>query len=306
MPLLVGITLISFFLLQLAPGDFFTQLEQDPTISRETLDKLRAEFALDKPAPLQYLHWLASIAQGNFGRSLAYRIPVMELLLPRLFNTIALSLSALLLSWILAIPFGVFAARRPGGIADRSLGFCSYLAMSIPEFFLAFLAVFLAARTGLFPLGGAGGLDLEGWERIADYLAHLAAPAVVLAVGGVASLQRLMRANLVEELGRDYVRTARAKGCPESRVLWRHALPNAVNPMITIFGMQLASVAGGAAFVEIIMAWPGLGQLLMDAMLAQDLHVVMASLFWGSTLLIAGNLVADLALAILDPRIRQA
>ncbi len=305
-PLLLGISLISFLLLELAPGDYFTQLQQDPTISRETLARLRQEFALDKPVLVQYGHWLANICRGNFGRSIAYRIPVMDLLLPRLFNTITLSAAALMLSWLIAIPFGVFAARKPGGWFDRSLGFVSFAGMAVPEFMLAFLAIYLAAKTGAFPVGGVGGYDLEGWEAVSDYMTHLLPPTIVLAIGSVAYIQRLMRSNVIEELGRDYVRTARAKGLPASRVLWRHAVPNALNPMITLFGMQLSAVASGAALVENVMAWPGLGRLLLEATLSQDLYVVMASLLFGSLLLVAGNLLSDIALAVLDPRIRRA
>lgn len=305
-PLLIGISLVSFLLLQLAPGDYFTSLEQDPTISRETLAHLRQEFALDKPVLVQYVVWLGNICRGNFGRSIAYRIPVIDLLKPRLFNTVTLSAAALLLSWIVAIPFGVLAARAPGGWFDRALGIISFIGMAVPEFMLAFLAIYLAARTGTFPVGGIGGLDLSGWASWWDYIVHLAPPTVVLAIGSIAYIQRLMRSNVIEELGRDYVRTARSKGLSTSRVLWRHAVPNALNPMITIFGLQLSTVASGAALVENVMAWPGLGRLLLEATLSQDLYVVMASLLFGSLLLVAGNLCSDVALALLDPRIRRA
>lgn len=305
-PLLFGITLISFLLLELAPGDYFTQLAHDPTISRETLERLRAEFALDRPAVIQYAYWLRNLFQGNLGQSIAYRIPVADLLVPRLLNTVVLSGAALLLSWILAIPFGVLAARKPGGLLDRFLGIFSFLGMAVPEFMLAFLAIYLAASTNLFPVGGVGGLDTSGLESGYEYFRHLLAPTVVLAIGSIASLQRIMRSNVIEELGKDYVRTARAKGAASKTVLWRHAVPNAINPMITIFGLQLSSVASGAALVENIMAWPGLGKLLLEATLMQDIYVVMASLLFGSLLLVAGNLIADIALALVDPRIRRA
>jgi peptide/nickel transport system permease protein len=304
-PLILGITLISFLLLEIAPGDYFTQLSQDPTISRETLFRLRSEFALDRPVFVQYFYWLRNVFTGNFGQSIAYRIPVVDLLLPRLWNTIVLSLTALVISWALAIPFGVVAARNAGGPLDKVLGVGSFFGMAIPEFLLAFLAIYLAARTRAFPVGGIGGLDLEGWAAFRDYMNHLMPPAIVLAVGSVASLQRLMRSNVLEELGKDYVRTARAKGLTSRAVLWRHAVPNAINPMITIFGMELSAVASGAALVENIMAWPGLGKLLLEATLAQDIYVVMASLFFGSLLLVAGNLFSDIMLGVLDPRIRR-
>lgn len=301
-PLLFGITLISFLLLELAPGDFFTQLQQDPTIARETLDRYRRDFGIDRPLAVQYLYWLKNLCRGNLGISLQYRIPVMDLLLPRLGNTLALSISALLLSWLVAVPMGVVAARFAGSLPDRLLGFFSFVGLSVPEFLLAFFAIFLAAHTGWFPVGGTGQLDGD----VGSYLWHLAAPAIVLTVGSVAYLQRLMRSNVLEELGKDYVRTARAKGLSGPFVLWRHAVPNAINPMITIFGMQLATVASGAALVENIMAWPGLGKLLLDATLSQDIYVVMASLLFGSLFLVLGNLCSDITLAFIDPRIRRA
>ncbi len=305
-PLLLGVTLFSFVLLEMAPGDYFTQLQQDPTISRDTLSRLRAEFALDQPVVVQYFYWLRNLLTGNLGQSIAYRIPVADLLVPRLLNTLALSFSALALAWLIAIPAGIFAARESGRWPDRLLGVVAFLGMSVPDFLLAFLAIYLAARTGAFPVGGIGGLDDIGLAAIGDYMFHLAAPAVVLAVGSVAYLQRLMRSNVIEELGKDYVRTARAKGLGRARVLWRHAVPNALNPMITLFGLELSAVASGAALVENVMAWPGLGKLLLEAMLAQDVYVVMASLLFGTLLLVAGNLLADVTLAVVDPRIRNA
>lgn len=305
-PLLLGVTLFSFVLLEMAPGDYFTQLQQDPTISRDTLSKLRAEFALDQPVVVQYFYWLRNLLTGNLGQSIAYRIPVADLLVPRLLNTLALSFSALFLAWLIAIPAGIVAARDSGRWSDRVLSVLAFLGMSVPDFLLAFLAIYLAARTGAFPVGGVGGLDEIGLAAMGEYMVHLAAPAIVLAVGSVAYLQRLMRSNVIEELGKDYIRTARAKGLSRGRVLWRHAVPNALNPMITLFGLELSAVASGAALVENVMAWPGLGKLLLEAMLAQDVYVVMASLLFGTLLLVAGNLFADVTLALVDPRIRNA
>lgn len=305
-PLLLGVTLFSFLLLELAPGDYFTQLQQDPTVSRETLSRLRAEFALDRPVAVQYLYWLRNILTGNLGQSIAYRIPVSELLVPRLLNTLALSFSALVLAWLIAVPAGILAASRSGRWPDRSLSILAFLGMAVPDFLLAFLAIYLAARTGAFPVGGVGGLDATGLEAVLDYIRHLAPPAIVLAIGSVAYLQRLMRSNVIEELGKDYIRTARAKGLGRARVLWGHAVPNALNPMITIFGLELAAVASGAALVENVMAWPGLGKLLLEAVLAQDVYVVMSSLLFGTLMLVAGNLFADVVLSVVDPRIRNA
>ena len=306
-PLIFGMTLISFLIIQLAPGDYFDQLKLNPEISRETLDAMRRSFGLDKPVIVQYLLWLKNILMLNLGQSFAYHVPVSFLIKGRLLNTLALAVFSIVLTWLTAIPLGVYAATREGRWQDRVLSVLAYIGISIPAFFVAMLLVLFAAKTMVLPIGGTSStfaVDATLWERFWDYLRHLLLPGFALTLAGIGSLYRLMKNNFLEALGSAYVVTARAKGLPESRVLYGHALRNAINPMITIFGYELSGLLSGAALVEIITNWPGMGRLILDAVLQQDLYVVMASLLIGGVLLIAGNLVADLLLAAADPRIR--
>jgi len=306
-PLIFGMTLISFFIIQLAPGDYFTQLKMNPEISQQTIDAMRQSFGLDKPAVVQYLYWLKNIVTLNLGESFAYHVPVSFLIKQKLINTLALSIASIFLTWLIAIPFGVLAAQKNGRWQDIVLSVLAYVGISLPSFFVAMLLVFFAARTMLLPVGGTTSvfaLDAGGWIRFADYLRHLLLPTLALTLAGVGSLFRLMRNNFLESLGSPYITTARAKGLPESKVLYKHALRNAINPMITIFGYELSGILSGAALVEVITNWPGMGRLLLDAVLAQDLYLVMASLLIGGILLVLGNLAADLMLAAADPRIR--
>ena len=303
-PLLLGISLLSFLLMQLAPGDFFSTLEMNPKISQETVARMRAEFGLDRPWYVQYGLWLRNLAHGDLGLSVVYKAPVADLIAPRVANTLALALASMALSWAFAIPLGVWGALRNGRADERAAAVVFFAALAIPEFFLAFLAVGAAAATGWLPVGGAGGAGATWTAATLDYLHHLALPACVLAVGNVAALQRILRANLLDEIGKEYVRAARSKGLSEGAAAWRHALPNAVNPLITVLGYQIAGILSGASLVEIVTAWPGLGRLLLEATLAQDVYLVMAALMLGSLLLVAGNFLADLLLAWSDPRVR--
>lgn len=303
-PMLLGISVVAFLLMQAAPGDFFSTLQMNPKISQETIARMRAEFALDRPWYVQYGMWLRNIARGDLGVSIVYRAPVADLVAARVANTLALALSSMALSWLVAVPLGVWGALRNGRPAERAVATGFFVLLAVPEFFLAFLAVGAAAATGWLPVGGAGGAGTTVVAAVADYVRHLALPATVLAAGNVAALQRILRANMLDEIGKEYIRAARSKGLSEAAAAWRHALPNAVNPLLTVLGYQLAGLLSGAALVEIVTAWPGMGRLLLEATLAQDVYLVMASLMMGSVLLVAGNFCADLLLAWSDPRVR--
>lgn len=306
-PIIIGMTLISFFIIQLAPGDYFTQLKMNPEISPQTIENMRTQFGLDKPALIQYLYWLKNVLTLNLGESFAYHVPVSHLIKQRLVNTLALALFSISLTWFLSIPLGIYAARKNGRWPDQALSVFAYIGISLPAFFIAMLFVFLAARTLVLPIGGTTSifsLQADAWTKFRDYLRHLLLPGLALTAGELGSLFRLMKNNFLEVLGRPYILAARAKGLPESRVLYKHALRNAINPMITIFGYELSGILSGAALVEIITNWPGMGRLMLDAVLSQDLYLVMAGLLIGGVLLIVGNLAADLLLAVADPRIR--
>jgi peptide/nickel transport system permease protein len=306
-PLLLGISLVSFGVMQLAPGDFLDELRLDPVISPETIEQMRASFGLDQPAYVQYLRWLWRILHLDFGYSFSWKVPVTWLISTRLFNTLVLSISALLFAWTLAIPIGVYAATHRYSTGDKILTILAFLGISIPNFFFALLLLYVAYLTGWLPIGGMTSIDFEflpWWEKAIDLARHLVIPTVVLGTATMALLMRQMRAQMLEVLQQDFIRTARAKGLAGAVVTWRHAVRNAINPLISIFGLELGGILSGAAVTEIVVGWPGMGQLTLDALLKKDYYLVMGILMMSSVMLIIGNLVADLLLAWSDPRIR--
>jgi peptide/nickel transport system permease protein len=308
-PLLVGITLISFAVMQLAPGDFLSQMSQDPRISPETIVQLRHQYGLDRPWYQQYLLWLGNAARLNFGYSLAYHVPVTTLIWERMFNTFVLSLASLIFAWTLAIPLGILAAVRRNSWIDRAASLFAFAGISFPGFFLALLLLLFAQRTGWFPIGGMRSIDwdqLTTWGQFLDLLHHLALPTLVLGIAGLAGIMRQMRGNLLDTLRENYVIAARARGLPERWVIVKHAARNAINPLVTVFGYSLAGLLSGAALVESVMAWPGLGRLILEAVQGRDLYLVMGSFVMGSVLLLLGNLIGDILLALTDPRIKLA
>ncbi|HNW92983.1 MAG TPA: ABC transporter permease [bacterium] len=308
-PLVLGITLISFIVMQLAPGDYLDQIRQRPEVSPETVARMSHQFGLDRPAWEQYLRWLWGILRGDLGYSFAWHVPVATVIAVRLGNTLLLTVTAMALSWLIAIPLGVYAALRNGSPPERALGFFAFVLLAIPEFFLAFLLICLAARTGWFPTGGMVSSwydELGPFARLHDLVSHLIIPAGVLAAGSAASLQRYLRSNLLEILHQPFITALRARGLASWRIHYRHALRLALNPLITMFGYQLSGLFSGAALVEIITGWPGMGSLMLEAVIGQDLYLVMASMLVGAVLLVLGNLLADILLALADPRVRLA
>ncbi|ADU96425.1 ABC transporter permease [Thermovibrio ammonificans] len=307
-PLVIGMTFISFVVIKLAPGDFLTRLELNPSYSKETIQELRRLYGLDQNIFVQYLHWLKNALVFNLGYSFAYHKPVLSLIEERLLNTLELTVTSFVLSWLLAVPLGIVAAVYRGKLLDRAITLFSLFGISVPNFFLAFLLMFFAAKTGLFPIGGVVSQNysqLPWYGKILDRLWHMAIPLTVLVVGSIAGLLRLVRSTVLEELGKDYVKVAIAKGLPYRRVVLKHAFRNALNPFLTLIGFDIAGLLSGAALVEIITAWPGMGRLMFEAVMAQDLFVVMGSLYIGGIMLVIGNLIADLLLALNDPRIRE-
>jgi len=306
-PLLLGITIISFFIIQLAPGGPLAQIQMNPEISQAMIDQMRTKLGLDKPLIIQYLKWLLGIVHLDFGISFAYHIPVISLIKERLLNTLLLAITVMSVIWLLSIPMGIWCAVHQYKWSDQFLSGLSFIGISLPSFFFAFLLLYLASITGWLPTGGMTGLshnEYPLWGRFIDYARHLLIPVVVLASAGTAGMLRIMRANMLDHLHMPYITMARAKGLSERAVIYKHGLRNAINPMITIFGYQLSGLLSGAALVEIIISWPGMGRLILDAVLKQDVYLVMASLVVSSVLLIFGNLIADILLAWIDPRIR--
>lgn len=323
-PMLLAVSLMVSLLMSLAPGDPVTQFEMMPDVDEEYLQRIREDFGLDQPWYVQYFRWLSQVVpfsyhpeagsflqsfdfRPNFGFSYHYRTEVWDLIVQRLPATVLLSLTSLLLAWVIAIPLGVLAAIYKDSVFDRISQLLAYAALSIPEFFLALLALVFAAYTGWFPIGGFTSAEydfLSSWGKFLDIAHHLLLPTIVLGIGGVASIMRIMRANFLDNIRAEYVMTARAKGLSEGVVMFRHVLRNAINPLITAAGFAFSSILSGALLIEIVMNYPGIGQLVYDALLQQDAFVVQAAVLMSVIMLMIGNLLADVALAMNDPRIR--
>jgi len=306
-PTILGVTFISFLIIKLAPGDFLDQLKLNPQISPETIERLKKLYGLDQPTLIQYFKWLKSAVFFDLGYSFQYHAPVTELIAERIPNTLLLSVSSALVSWVLAIPLGMLAAFKEGSKVDRVIQAYAYSFMSIPSFFLAFIFLFVASRTGWFPIGGIQSPDFESLSavgKVLDVLHHLFIPAMTLALVSLAGLTRLVRSAVIEVLKSPMIVMLKAKGVPQ-RVIVKHVFKNAMNPFTTLLGYEVASLISGAALIEIITGWPGMGMLMLDAVLSQDLFLVMGGLYIGTIMLIAGNLLADLMLAWIDPRVRE-
>jgi peptide/nickel transport system permease protein len=306
-PLLFGITMLVFILMSLAPGDFLTPVRAQRDVPAELIAAIEVEFGLDQPWYVQYVKWLGNVFEGNLGHSWAYKLPVSDLIGQRIFATFLLSLCAFVFSWAIAIPLGVLAAIYKDSIFDRISAGLAYAALSIPEFFLALLLVFFAAQTGWFPMGGATSIEYEymSWfEQMLDRAHHLILPTVALGIGSIASIMRIMRANFLDTIRAGFVTTARAKGQREFIVMFKHALRNAINPLVSAFGFAFSGLLSGALMVEIVLQYPGLGQLMYQSILREDQFVVLAAVMMGCTMLVLGNLLADILLAWSDPRIR--
>jgi peptide/nickel transport system permease protein len=300
---------LCFIVIQLAPGDYLDTLKENPKISPERLDQLKRQFGLDKSWTEQYFLWLRQIlTQGNFGTSFVYQRSVSSLLWERVPATMLLALSSLVMTWAIAIPMGIIGAVHQNQWSDRLLRVISYIGQGVPSFITALLLLILAQNTSpFFPVGDMTSIDhadLTPLGKAIDIGWHMILPTLALSVASFAGLQRITRGELLDVLRQDYIQTARAKGLPENKVIYIHALRNAINPLITLLGFEFASLLSGAFITEFFFNWPGLGRLILQAVLAQDLYLVMASLMMGAVMLIAGNLLADLLLKAVDPRIK--
>lgn len=425
-PMVLGMTFVTFMAVHFSPGDFLAEMKMNPQISSEVVEQYEERYHLDKPAVIQYAYWLGNIFRGDMGHSFRHNLPVARIIMNHVPATLLLVVSGMLFTWLLAIPMGVYCAVHQHKLRDRALSVVAFIGMAIPNFFFALLLLYFAAVTGLLPLGGmrsaeaipletallesediadpsalaskllapdeplsefvAGRISQETrellekapespearsaladdlnrliqgdiiytterfadidipedvrerayeplagfelvdynrelldyawpgmvasrkrlryfWISILDVAKHLIIPTIVIGTAGMAGLQRITRGNMLESLRQQYITTARAKGLPEGRVVYRHALRTAINPLVTIFGFQLSSLLSGAALTEIILDWPGLGSLLLEAVRAQDIYLVMGSVLISGGMLILGNLAADILLAVVDPRI---
>lgn len=300
---------LSFAIIQLAPGSYLDTLSQNPKISQETVEEIKKQFGLDQPPLVQYWRWLVQVVtRFNFGTSFVYFRPVSSLLLERVPATLLLAIASFIITWAIAIPLGILSAVKQNQLIDKVLRVLSYLGQGFPSFITA-LALLVIAQilSPLFPVGDMTSLnhyELSPIGKFLDIAWHMILPTIALSITSFAGLQRLMRGQLLDVLRQDYIQTARAKGLPEDRVIYVHALRNAINPLITLLGFEFAGLLSGSFIAEFFFNWPGLGRLILQAVTAQDLYLVMGSLMMGAAMLIIGNLLADLLLKVVDPRIK--
>ncbi|MCF6136716.1 ABC transporter permease [Pseudalkalibacillus berkeleyi] len=301
-PLLIGISILSFGIIHLAPGDP-TALMMDPNIKPEDMEAYKEKYGLNDPTHIQYLKWVGNMLQGDFGQSLIRQgTDVSFLIAQRLPNTLFLMLVSTALAIIISIPFGIFSARKPYSLTDYSVTFTSFLGLATPNFWIGLvLIMFFSVQLGWLPTGGIATLN-EPFSLI-DRLNHLILPAFVLATADMAALTRYTRTSMLEVLKQDYIRTARAKGFKENKVVYKHGLRNGLIPVITIFGLLLPSFFAGTVIVEKIFNWPGIGLLFIDAAFQRDYPVIMAVTVITAALTVIGNLIADILYAVFDPRI---
>lgn len=305
-PLLIIVSLISFFIIRLSPVDPLAELRLNPSVSKETLQKETERLGLDKPIIVQYGKWAKSFVKGDLGiTSNGEQVSIK--LKERIPNTLLLAVVVIFMTWVVGVPLGVLAALRWKSKTDRILTVLTSIGMAIPSFFFAVLLLLFAVKTGWFPVGGLTSSNFSEMSfggKFLDLAHHLVLPVTVLFTISLAGLQRQMRANLLDVLDSDYVKFAKAKGLSEFKVVYKHALRNAINPMITLLGFEFAGLLSGAALTEYVFQYPGLGRLILEAVLRSDINLVMASLMMGAIMLILGNLIADILLIITDPRIR--
>jgi len=310
-PLFIGITLITFVVIHLAPGEpVEMQTALSPKASAKSRERLREYYGLDKPLHVQYISWLGRLAKLDFGRSFAPDgRPVIDKIKERIPVTLSINFIALLLEFGLAIPIGIIAATHRNSFIDKGITLVVFIGFAVPTFWLSLLMMYVfGVKLGVLPISGLhslGGEKLTGIAWLLDTAKHLVLPLGVATFGALAGLSRYTRATMLEVLGQDYITTARGKGLPERVVIYRHALRNALLPIITILGFSLPGLIGGSVIFETIFAIPGMGQLFYQGVMSRDYPLVMGILVMGALLTLIGNLLADLLYAVADPRIRH-
>jgi peptide/nickel transport system permease protein len=294
------VSVVTFSIIRLAPGG--PSLLADPKLSKPEIAQIERELGIDKPIPVQFVLWLTQILRGDLGKSFLYQTGNLETIMTRLPNTLILAGVSLLISVVIAVPLGLYSAIRPYGALDQSLGVLSLISISIPVFWLGLLLIILFAVTlRILPAGGMASPGLE--DSLVDRVQHLILPVFVLSTAGIAEIMRYTRSSARNVLRQDFVRTARAKGLSEGTLQRRHVLRNALIPVVTIIGLQLPRLVGGAAVTETIFSWPGMGRLGVEAALSRDYPLIMAITLFVAVAVVAFNLIVDLIYPLLDPRI---
>ena len=302
-------SILSFIIIQIAPGDYLDTLRQNPKISREIIQELNIRFGLDKPFYIQYWKWLTQVTTHlDFGESFVYNRSVSSLLAERIPATLLLSIFSITLTWLIAIPLGILSAVKQNTWIDKLLRIISYFGQGFPRFIAALIILIIAQYTSpLLPVGNMTSLnhdDLSFIGKMLDVGWHMILPTITLSIISFAGLMRLTRGQMLDVMQKSYIVTARAKGLSEEKVIYNHALRNAINPLVTLLGFEFANLLGGAFIAEFFFNWPGLGRSILQAVTAQDLYLVMGSLTMSAVMLIIGNLLADLLLVMVDPRIK--
>jgi peptide/nickel transport system permease protein len=298
--LLIGVSILTFLFSTLAPGNYFDEMRLNPQISPETVAALRAQYQLDRPLPVRYARWVNSLLRGEMGFSFAYNSPVAPLLWVRARNTLLLTFTATLIAWALALPLGIWSATTLGGFADRALSWATAALLVIPDLVLALGLLILAVRSGWFPSGGMLSVGFES----RDVAWHMELPLLALVLSALPILVRHVRAAVADVLHAPFLRAAASHGIPQRTLLYKYALRAAANPLISLFGFSMGALLSGSLLVEVVMSWPGLGPLLLEAILARDLYVVIGGVLCSTVFLVAGNFLADVLVYWADPRIR--
>jgi len=306
--LLIGASLLAFLFTTLAPGNYFDEMRLNPQIAPETVAALRARYEVDRPLPLRYAAWVNSVLHGEMGFSFAYNSPVAPLLLVRARNTLLLTVTSTLLAWGIALPLGVWSADRLGHLPDRMLSWGTAALMAIPDLGLALGLLMLSVITGWFPAGGMTSVDFETFSqahKLRDLLLHMTLPVAALVLSALPLLVRHVRAAMADVLDAPFLLAAKGHGVPKRRLLYRYALSAAANPLISLFGFSIGALLSGSLVIEVVMSWPGIGPLLVEAILARDLYVVIGGVLFSTLFLVGGNFLADTLLYWADPRIRK-
>ncbi len=305
--LLFGVSALCFLFTEMAPGSFFDEMRLNPQIAPETIAALRTHYGLDQPLLVSYGRWMTSVAHGDLGYSIAYNTSVAPLLWTRAKHTLLLTITATFLTWLIALPLGVWAAASRGRWLDRVVAAGSSFLISIPEIVIALALLAFAVRWRVVPVGGMMSLgfeELSAWGKFHDVVLRMLLPTTILVLASIAIVVRHIRGSVVEVLDAPYIQAARGNGIGRTRLLFRHVLPVAANPAISLFGFSLAALLSGSLLVEVVTGWPGLGPLILDAALSRDLYLVIGGIMLSAVFMLAGNLVADLLLLASDPRIR--
>jgi peptide/nickel transport system permease protein len=305
--LLLGVSVLCFLFTEMAPGSFFDEMRLNPQVSPDTIASLRSRYGLDQPLVVRYGRWVHSALRADFGYSIAYNSPVAPLLWTRAKNTLLLNTAAMVLTWLISVPLGVWIATLRRSAWDRAIDGLNSILISLPEIVVAVAVLAIVVRWRVLPVGGMSSVDqdaLSHWARAREIATRMLLPVMILTLVEAGIIVRHVRAAVLEILDAPFVQAGRALGVSNVRLMLRHVLPVAANPIISLFGLSLAGLLSGSLLIEAICGWPGLGPLILDATLARDLYLVIGGIMLSTLFMLGGNLIADAMLLACDPRIR--